>query len=68
MVFSHSYVEAGIVTGAPLADDDVAGLGKLASVDFNPEPFAVGFPSVGRTACTFFVSHICRFLGVSDVC
>jgi hypothetical protein len=41
MIFAHAYVKAGIMTCASLADDDIAGLGELASVNLNAEPLAV---------------------------
>jgi hypothetical protein len=41
MIFSHTYIQPRVVTGSALANDNVACLGELASVNLNTQPFAV---------------------------
>ncbi len=40
VVFAHAYVETGMVDGAALTFDDVAGFGKLTAEEFHTETFA----------------------------
>lgn len=40
MVFAHSYVHAGVVSGTSLAYDDIAGGYGLTAEDFNAQAFA----------------------------
>ena len=46
MVFAHSDIEARIVDGATLTNDDVASNAFLTAKDFNAETFALGFATV----------------------
>ncbi len=58
MIFANAYVEAGMVLGAALANDDVAGYSQLTTVNFYAKPFAVGFASVLGTTDAFLVCHV----------
>ena len=46
VVLSHAYVEVGVVDGASLADDDVAGLNDLTAEFLESESFAMRFTTV----------------------
>jgi hypothetical protein len=41
MIFAHSNIQAWIVAGSPLPDNNIACLGELSSVNLNTQPFAV---------------------------
>ena len=58
VIAADADVLAGVVGGAALADDDVAGDALLAAKDFDAKSFAFGFATVAGTTYTFFVSHI----------
>ena len=57
MVFSDAHVLSGVVLGAALAHDDVAGSGRLAAVNLDAQSLAVGFASVLRTTDALLVCH-----------
>lgn len=59
MVFTDSHVFTRIVYGSPLADDDIAGFGKLTPEKFYAEAFAFRFASVPRATYSFLVCHFC---------
>jgi hypothetical protein len=58
MILAHAYILAGIVGGATLADDDVAGDALLTTKYLNAKSFAFAFTTVAGTTNTFFVCHI----------
>lgn len=58
MIAADADILTGVVGGATLADDDVAGDALLATEDFDAKSFAFGFATVVGTTYTFFVSHI----------
>jgi len=41
VVFSHAYINTGIVPGSSLADNNISGLGELPSVYLHSQPLAV---------------------------
>jgi hypothetical protein len=57
VVLAHAYVLAGVVLGAALTHDDVAGNEGLATEDFYAETFGMRFAAVVGRADTFLVSH-----------
>ena len=57
MVLTHTDVAVGIVDGAPLTDDDVAGFYGFAAKLLEAETLAMGFTTVLRTGLTFLVCH-----------
>jgi hypothetical protein len=57
VILADAYVGSGVVLGAALANDDVAGNGALTSKDLHAEAFAVGFPTVFGTTYSFFMCH-----------
>jgi len=57
VVFADADVFSRMVAGAALANNDVAGNGRLTSEDFNAQSFAFRFASVLRTADAFLVCH-----------
>mgnify|MGYP004448535399 CR=1 FL=1 len=61
VVFAHADVEAGMVNGATLTLDDVAGFSKLAAKNFHSESFAFRLTAVLRTTDAFFMCHVCKW-------
>ena len=57
VVLAHTDVEARIVHGAPLADDDVAGLYDFLAELLDTEPFGMRLTTVLGTGLTFLVCH-----------
>lgn len=60
MVFAHADVEAWVVYGATLADDDVASLASLSAEQFEAETFAFRVTAVLGTADAFLMCHFFR--------
>lgn len=46
MVIAHAYVLSGMMAGATLADDDIAGFGILPAEKFYSQPFTFRFAAV----------------------
>lgn len=57
VVLAHAYVEAWVVYGAALTDDDVASLGSLAAEEFEAKSFAFRVTAVLGTADAFLMCH-----------
>ena len=57
VVFAHTDVEAGMMHGAALTFDDVAGFANLAAKEFHTESLAFRLTAVLRTTYTFFMCH-----------
>lgn len=56
-IFAQAHAVAGVVSGAALADDDVASDGLLTAKEFNAQAFADAVASVIGTTYTFLVCH-----------
>jgi hypothetical protein len=57
MVFAHAYVFVGMMLGAALAHDDVAGNHLLTAKDFDPQSFTFRFATVLYFAFPLLVCH-----------
>jgi hypothetical protein len=57
VVLTHAHVEARVVSGTPLTDDDVAGLYDFLAELLDSEPFGMRLTTVLGTGLTFFVCH-----------
>src|SRR5690606_41808960 len=57
VVLADADVVAGVVLGAALADDDVAGEHELAAVALHAEAFRFRVAAVARATTGFFVCH-----------
>ena len=57
MVLAHTDVQAGIVGGAALTDDDVAGFHDFLTELLDAESLGMGLTTVLGTGLTFFVCH-----------
>ena len=57
VIFAHTHVLAGVVDGATLADNDVAGHALLTTENLNAKSFAFALTTVTGTTNTFFVCH-----------
>jgi hypothetical protein len=58
VVSADAYVFAGVVFGAALANDDVAGYYFLTAIYFNAQPLALGLAAVFYFSFAFFVCHV----------
>jgi len=57
MILTHTDVLTGVVDGATLTDDDVAGDAGLTAKNLHTQTFAFGFTTIAGTTDTFFMSH-----------
>src|SRR5690606_37333447 len=57
VVGPDAHVLAGVVLGAALANDDVAGDGLLPAEELHTQSFRVRFATVVGTTCAFLVCH-----------
>src|SRR4051812_2154251 len=57
MILSYTYPEARIMLCSTLTNNNIPRPGKLASVNFYAQTFAVRFPAVRCATRTFFVCH-----------
>jgi hypothetical protein len=62
VVFANGYAFAGVIGCAPLPNDDVSGLGNIASKYFYPQSLAMRFSSVLYLSFSFLMSHFLQNL------